>query len=76
MDEISKCISSTIVHSSFRCHINVDEVLGLCMLSSVFVVVCLLVWIQILCSFKISSYFFLLILYFLNKLKAALWLII
>lgn len=42
MDEISKCISSSIVHSSFRCHINVDEVLGLCMPSSVFVV-CLLV---------------------------------
>ena len=60
MVETSKC---------FICDINVDEFLSL-YVSSVFVVVCLpVVWLQVLCSFKISSYFFFANYLLLDKLE-------
>ena len=43
---------------SFTCDIHVDEILSQCAKGVFFVVVCLPVWLQVLCFFKISSYFF------------------
>lgn len=56
---------------SFKCHINVDDLSV--WIGNVFIVCLSIVWLQVLCSFKIFVTFSLLFICFLNTCKAALY---